>query len=246
MCVYSAFKWSNIIFQICIQLTSSLPFNIRHYFPELTSSNIDISNIESPLPKSLKIEGIHYKKINDLTDTDELVIRMAKPTPTTKTKLFMDTVKKNINKKWLLKSNNATLPLNSKLFRNVIWKTQSFISRNTTYQQIYLQSHSPAVVKPVFLTKLYFCENIQLESDEFDMSKNNIVFNKISNRYLYDNEYSLIKLGQNLVCRVCLSSSGYNAIEKNNSVRNSLSFKILTSVICFFIINLMRTNDVWL
>jgi hypothetical protein len=218
-----------------LQLTSSIPFNVRHYFP---SNPVDISNVESPLLKSLKIETIHYKKLNPFTDTDELLIRISKPTLTTKTKFFMNTVKKYINKKWLLKSYNVTLLLNSELSKEVFYDTGSFTSEIASYQKLYSNAHAPASVKPVFMSKLYFCENIQLESHEFNIF-GNTVFIKSSNRTLYGNEYSYAKSGQNWVCRVCLSSSGYKDTRKNSSVRNSLSF----SVLCVLVIILMNAND---
>jgi hypothetical protein len=156
-------------------------------------------------------------------------------------KMLINTVKKSMNKKWLLKSHNTTLSLKPKLPSEMITFTQMVTtSKNTSYKRIYMKYNLGGGY--VFLTKLYFCENVQLESNEFNLSNTeNIVFNKISNRYLYSHEYSLQLSGASKVCFVCLDNSGYNRIDKNNSIKNALSFEALIPTI-IFLITLMKTE----
>jgi hypothetical protein len=156
-------------------------------------------------------------------------------------KMLINTVKKSMNKKWLLKSQNTTLSLNPKLpYEPITFRQMVTTSKNTSYKRIYIKYNMGE--GNVLLTKLYFCENAQLESNEFNFSNTkNIVFNKISNRYLYSHEYSLQLSGASRVSFVCLDNSGYNRIDKNNSIKNALSFEALIPTI-FFLITFMKTE----
>ncbi|XP_060565326.1 uncharacterized protein LOC132724473 [Ruditapes philippinarum] len=239
-CIYTTLEWSNIVFKIRVHLKSSKPFNVLQFLSDFESLNrpFDISSLTSSFLKTFMIERVYYKQLKSVHDTDELVIFTSKRTSATNTKMVMNTIKKCMNEKWLLKSHKTTLSLSPKIPNELIGDRELFTtSKNTSYKRIYMKP-SIGGGGVVLLRKLYFCVNVQLNSNEFNVSnEGNIVFNKISNRYLYNNEYILDTSGPNPVCHVCLEGSGYNLIENNHAIKTTLSLGVFIWTI--FLITLM-------
>ena len=151
-------------------------------------------------------------------------------------------VRKNVEKKWLFYANDSTLTFTSSLSHLVSANAEhASMHLKTMYKNVYSDS---ATVNPhgsrLYLTKLYFCENIRLEPNEFNVMSNYIVFDKITNRYLYRAEYSLVKLkGQHATCIICIDGSGFQENGGKRSIENPICM-ITLHLVVWVLVRLMN------
>lgn len=64
---------------------------------------------------------------------------------------------------------------------------------------------------PFYITKMYYCEQVDLYNSEFILNKIAslyVLYNKLTGQYMYDGEFTLINKNGVLTPRVCLESSG--------------------------------------
>ena len=225
------------------QYSSSVkPYLSIEYFRHLTEKHI--TNLRSPLLKSFRIMNISYKQLNSLNETNELWIQMFKKSGKVSIKQVVNFVRKNVEKKWLFYGYDSTLTFTSGLSHLVGANTENAsMYLKTMYKNVYTD-YAPvfSLRSRTFLTKLYFCENVRLEPNEFNVTSDFTVFDKITNRFLYGAEYSLVKPeGQNTTCIICIDGSGFQANAGNRSVVNPICM-IMLHLVVWVLVRLMKKH----
>ena len=177
---------------------------------------------------------ISYKQLNSLHKTNELWIQMFKQSGKVSIKQVVNFVRKNVETKWLFYANDSTLTFTSGLSHLVSTKTEhASMHLKTIYKNVYsdFSAYSRGFTR-LYLTKLYFCENVRLEPNEFVVMRDYIVLDKITNRYLYRAEYRLVNPeGQNATCNICIDGSGFQENGGNRSVENPICIITLHLVV---------------
>lgn len=192
-----------------------------------------------------------------------LYIIMTNMFPNTDAKELLKNIRMFLKRPWTLTlRNGTTIPMAAELgfvsqfFLNLnTAKTANQDRRNTIqseipefrllYKNIQLFNEKISFI----VTKLFFCEQIELSPSEYELMGENMLYNKITRQLLFSGEFSIFissefEGGEGMEtaekARVCLTDSGFEKLETNNVAGNSGSTKYivlitLTTFLCLLI-----------
>lgn len=225
--------WYANFYSVAIELNSDEEINIEQAFQWQNGTlrcNIAPLSLSFTLDLSPWYINQAYFKISSLSHssvTTSLLVYM---------KRFFDKgppedITRNIalllRSEWHLRYKNKTLKLEPTPFilkTPVLTKRQitsgrfqvneSFTIMSPSYRHFYNSDRLDAI--GISVTKLQFCEQIELGSEDFILNDDqNVLYSKIEQNYLFDAEFALMSSG---VARICLENSGfYKTIDTNSA-----------------------------
>lgn len=211
--------WFNPNLQITINLTTVRPLNEADH-EIITEGLLKLKfGLKSPWPKHWYIKTIYLLHTAVDDETISVLVTIQNKLLQVRPPVLIRTVKKLINRKWTLQIANKTVTLASAFspfylinayeesnehFVNQAKKT--FYSR---YQEVYIVADFLSRYHTI--TKMFFCNQVELLPGEFTLnSRRDILFNYITNRYLFWFEFQMsISIGGIETAKVCIEDSGF-------------------------------------
>jgi hypothetical protein len=198
-----AFHWQDN--QSFISYIDIQPFNLSNSM-KLASWNIDCLLYES-------------KKLDTSRTTNTLVVFLHRHFDTSDPADIIRNMSLLINRKWLLPYQNGSLVLKPSLFKlkNPV-KDQGLIfsgrfNLNDSYSEMYLSykylSREPCIQSNL-MTKLYFCEQVELGIGEYNISTDQkVLYNTFADNYLFDGEFDFNYGIPDVSVKICYENSGF-------------------------------------
>ena len=243
--------WYNSNHEITINLTSENPVN-KTDFQTITKDLLDEKfELNFPWPKQWYIKNIYLLLPTVDDDYLSLHVTITNQLAQVRPRVLIATVKKMIKRKWTLEIVNRTVVFTSGfspyyLVSNYNESNEHFIdpSKQTfasRYQVIYNFVGFQNVNHPI--TKLFFCNQIELFLDEFTQSTiEHILFNEINGRFLFWYEFQLFtSISGRRAAKVCIEDSGFEEIiaqsANPSAYLHSSVFDVFIFVQIMFVLN---------
>lgn len=145
-------------------------------------------------------------------------------------KSFFARLRKFINKAWFLVSNNGMLKLQSRISK--------FRSKPAMNKEIFMD-HGLSVQNKM-ITKLYFCDHVALQPRDYSFKlPYKTVFNKITNKTLFNGEFMLVSNENGDDIEVCLEDSGLIR-DVPSSSNQIFAYHASVQVLFILLINICR------
>jgi hypothetical protein len=234
-----------------IVLTADTVFDVRETF---TSNNFSLSH---EWPDNWKIKSVS-KRILNTNMHRKLYIKLINIIPKTITWKLLKNILKFLKLHWTLTLSNGTymnmsaeLGIDTQIFSNdesILTISQEKINTLTfelpQFSDLYYEKYLQFGVSYFVVTKLYFCEQIELDSSEYELWDKIVLFNKITNQPLFNGEFEMTAAPYfegKMRARVCLEDSGLmesdvtKRVVKSGSARLA-SFYSFSAVIWLFLV----------
>lgn len=182
-----------------------------------------LSDLKSPWQNDWSIKGIFLEDTVQLKNISHFIVFLLKREKLkVNPRTFFINIKKMMDGNWLLRKNNKTINMMSSFFkysftvfnRNKV-SIVDFGNHSKTYSLPFYKSLKYFGVyenNMHILTKLYFCDQIELVQSDFTLSEDNrILYNFVTKKYLFKGEFALMTNNsfEGLQVRVCLEDSGF-------------------------------------
>ncbi|XP_060594596.1 uncharacterized protein LOC132748948 [Ruditapes philippinarum] len=204
---------------INIMLTADTVFDIRETF---TSNNFSLSH-EWP-PRLWIIKSVSKRILNTHMHRN-LYIKMINLFPKAYTWKLLKSIWKLLKLPWTLTLSNGTLismsaelGFDTKLFSNddsIQTLNKDEINRMTFDLPQFSDLHDEKFIRfftsSFVVTKMYFCEQIELNPSEYELWDKRVLYNKITNQPLFNGEFAITTAPHfegKMRARVCLEDSG--------------------------------------
>lgn len=188
-------------------------------------------------------------RLNNDTTTNTLVAFMTQYFAEADPLSIMNNIAMLIKTKWFLKYKNETLILKPSLFKH---KALNYVDGSLTLTPgSFTFNNTFSVKSPEYrllyttmkwlnmgflVTKLHFCEQIELVSDEYMLSADQtVLYNKISRQYLFDGEFSLMNDRSEGSVRICYENSGF--VKTNVVICVSAESNLIASFVVLVLIS---------
>lgn len=238
-CVFPIKEWYTTKCAINLELTPKEPIHVNQLleFSQKTLKNVSL--LVHQWPNNWYVGEIYYSPRDENGNmVYNLFVKMVSFSLRGKPKGLLKNVKTLSKLPWFLKlGNNTKMSLSSDLsyIADVFYNTKFLglpslmklkVDRNT--------DNSP----PFIITKLYFCDQVELASSEYELYERKVgLRNKINNQTLLLGEY-LLEYSDSLqptsTAKVCLYNSGF--IEINGSYSIAISTFLYWGVIFSFVV----------
>ncbi|KAL4228199.1 hypothetical protein ACF0H5_013633 [Mactra antiquata] len=256
-CFFPAKLWHSNQFSLMLNLTTDTPFNVSKVFQmnaDRKASNIDM--LHSTWPK----EWIRYFLCEEsvVSERPSFMLRMVriKDEHFMPKYFFAEIAELMKSGRWSLTYGNKTIALKANYFHfrkvagsNVEGNKYELIFNkqvaSSTYRIMYLEKNDDVRRKIFPLTKLYFCNQIELLPGEFFLdNEHRILINRIKNTILYDGQFTMIHTSLGSVPRVCIEDSGFiaNSSSRGYSIETLLAVKIIW-ILTKFIFNFSNFDN---
>jgi hypothetical protein len=252
-CIFPSKIWLNKVYTILINLTTKLPIN------EVDFQFIRSNFIARNWPNAWYFTPILWQYSTSDQEYINLLVFSYNIDFHVRPQVLMQTVKKMIHRDWILYIANKTYTFASKFNLNIYLPEHLPLftyKGQPVFQNQFEKSHSYIGIyyNPSFdiqkmvqnletITKLFVCNQVELEPNEFILDSMGTLFNNITNNYLLLNEFQLFtKTSGNETARVCIEDSGFigmtDKFDESSSVDFLYSFVI--EVITMLIIKSME------
>ncbi|XP_045167744.2 uncharacterized protein LOC123531030 [Mercenaria mercenaria] len=217
---------------VYIQLTANEPFDVDVTFKNTTLNLEDSLPLSHIWPRNWLIGSIS-KKLIDEKMHNTLTVKMINSFPINDPKQLLYNIQLFLKRSWMLKVSNGTSISMSADWSHITdrFHVHPSISSSPTTENTrvifpkyeYIYHSDKTIKKPTPITKLYFCDQIELNTSEFALYDHHALHNKITNRMLYLGEFTTtFSDDQNggiptTRARICVDGSGFIKRE-NNSV----------------------------
>ena len=254
-CNFPSKLWFSANYQIALNLTTEHSINKTDLF--IIRENILDSKFtfKSPWPKYWYIQTIYVllPSANDEYLTLHILLKnnllQVRPAP------FIRTIKNMVNVKWTFLIANKTVIFTSEFspFSTTPSTKGDKHFVNQTKKEFDFQYYKVFTVADFLggshpITKLYLCNQVLLTPDEFVLnSKGNILYNNITNRYLFWSEFLLLTSTSGVESvKVCIEDSGLKELIYQSAI-SSMSlhigiFQLVTFVLITYQMNRIRFN----
>ncbi|XP_045173698.2 uncharacterized protein LOC123535201 [Mercenaria mercenaria] len=237
-CMYPHKLWYDQDYIVCINLTTDTTINVTDVFKIQPGSKREyLPPFISPWPKDWFIFAIFshndiWTKFCKCASFQFLLKR--KLSASVQPKHLVQTVNKFAARDWSLQNRNSSLVFKSHIshlsysakdFAVLDANSMFFFGNNskTTYRVLYVRGRHG--LNKFHITKLYFCNQVELNPHEIILSPyNSMLFNKITKRHLYDGEFALVwsNAYEDVCARICIEDSEMYEISNHSGI-NSFS-----------------------
>lgn len=250
-CVFPIKVWNQQTINVLLELKSERDIDMTKAF-SWRKGFLFVDNIESlSMSSSLNLNEWTVKQgfykvsnPNNGTQTNCLLLYMESIFLLTSPMNVSQNVRLLMRTDWLLKYSNETLVLKPSLFDmkfpypahfpNYSVGDQSFNLQWPFYKQF--AQVTQTLRDTILITRLHFCEQIELRLDEYQLYYNNSVmymYNKIARKYLFDGEFVVISAFEEGLVRICVEESGFvKQYVASCADINSFTAAVVMSVCC--------------
>ena len=255
-CKFPSKLWLSANYQIALNLTTEHSINktdIQIVSEHLLDSKFTFN---SPWPKHWYIWTIYFLLPSADDEYISLIIFINNKLYQVRPSLFMRAVKTMVNAKWTFIISNKTFIFTSEFSPFYIIPKctdcdEHFVNQTNKgfdfqYHQIFKVTDFLSGYHPI--TKLYLCNQVILTPDEFSLtSKGNILYNNITNCYLFWSEFLLLNSASGVEsAKVCIEDSGLKELIYQSAI-SSVGlhigiFQLVTFVLITYQMNRIRFN----
>lgn len=231
-------EWQMSKCAINLKLTPEVPIHVNQLFEISQKASRNVSLLVHQWPKNWYVDEIYYSSEDENGNIYNLFVKMISFSVISKPDVLLKNAQTLSKLPWFLKLANRTKTLISS---NLSYIADAFYNRRFTglpsYNKLYVDNNFDT--RPAFIiTKLYFCEQVELETSEYELYEGRLgLRNKINNQTLLLGEY-LIKYSDNReltsTARICLYNSGF--IEINGSYSTVVSKFLFLGIIFSFVV----------
>jgi hypothetical protein len=206
-------------------------------------------------PRIWTITSVSYEVLSTNMRRN-LYIYMVNMLPKTNTAWLLQNIQKFIKLPWTLTLRNGT---KISMFAELGFAIKNLFNDNSAsdfntevaverlkhkvpqFNYLYNIQNHRSDMSMIIVTKLYFCEQIELNSSEYEILENDVLFNKINNQVLFNGEYTIIMAadvdGEEAVekARICLEDSGLVKIDTNEDINAASKFESIEYAVLMFL-----------
>lgn len=194
-----------------------------------------------------EVEYIYYREMDVPFITTNFVISIFRKLPRVKPDTLITYIKRMIGQPWSIRLHNATEILTSSNFSirtnylsdpNMIMNSFNLtenVEEELRYKMAYIRLG--VAMNMCIITKLYICDQIELEPSEFVLLSNgmDIIYSYITKRFMFDGQFTLVHnpFDGTYRARICIEGSGFN--KRNTATidkQNYVLFVLLLQVCC--------------
>lgn len=250
--------WYNKEYSVAIELTSGQNINIKELFQfqnELFISDIKPLSLPNlPKLKPWTINQAFYEKVS-LGDDDKmksLLVYVKRAFVSSQPQEIIGNIRLLMSSNWSIQYKNKTVTLNPSPFKlkypysinadklqGMFVVNDSFSVRSPLYTHFY---YAGLMDDGLLVTKIFFCEQIELEFGEFVLSEDKIVlYNKVGQNYLFDAEFVFVSEDS---VRICLENSGFTKRNQEEMPRNGSQFHMPSVLAVSLLVHVVTTHFV--
>ncbi|XP_045190138.2 uncharacterized protein LOC123547251 [Mercenaria mercenaria] len=221
-CVFAVKKWYLTRFEMYLKLSADTLFDVDETFKNSKPGTKEISQLFHKWPNNWYIEAVSKERIQKRMH-NVLFVKMIQWSPIRDTKKLLQTIQKLLKLPWTLKASNGP---NISMFAELWYITRALHGTALSATNItvplydFLYRNISFTAKTLFaVTKLYFCEQVELNASEYELHGIHVLRNKITAQVLFTGEFTTVlsaDQGEDVPsehARVCLKDSGYTRAE---------------------------------
>lgn len=248
-CVYTIKRWYLEKCEVSLKLTADTAFDVEEIFTD------NVVSLNHKWPKVWTIKFVS-KRVLNTTMHHSLYVQMMNTHPKTSTVKLLRNIRMYLKKPWILTVNNGTMiSMSAELGFNTNLKSYSISILNKErgngsqinlprFSVIY-KPYNRFIEIPTFaVTKLYFCEQIELDPSEYEFIHDLYVYNIITDKLLFNGEFTIITspqfMGKESMerARICLEDSDFVKLEPDNVASSAtyVGYIMIPSVITLFFV----------
>jgi hypothetical protein len=220
-CLYPNKIWYSQYFAVFVNLTFDKAYNLSEVFniPNGKNYTTDLPPLKSKWLKRWLVHSIYYRVMDESHMSKNVIIVVDRKLSTVQPDTIITDIRKMIGQAWSIHFRNVTKVLKSSHFATLTsFRTDPYenMFNNITgqvdmprYQMIYGRLTVSRIT--LIVTRLYFCEQVELAPSEFILSKDkNFIYSYITKRFMFNGQfvltYSDTQAGSR--ARICIEDSG--------------------------------------